>query len=135
MAVTFSAGATGNRYYLKVTQRNHIEIWSAETQLITSVMTYNFTDDWTKAYEFPDNPFHGTIEVEPGVWAMYVGDINQDGFVDAFDTPELAAEIPSAFPFGYQPGDLNGDGSIDSFDVPLLAGNIVYFGGVYSQHP
>ncbi|MEI2724404.1 MAG: hypothetical protein V9H26_12990 [Verrucomicrobiota bacterium] len=31
-------------------------------------------------------------EVEPGVFALFTGDINQDGFIDGFDYPDLDSD-------------------------------------------
>ncbi len=137
LAVTFSGASSGHNYYIKVEQRNHLETWSALPVPVTSVTSYDFTTSFTQAYEFDGNSFHGMFEVEPGKWAMYVGDIFRDGtgFVDILDIPELASQIEGVFPFGYQSGDMNGDGFIDILDIPLLTSNVEYSGGVYSQHP
>ncbi|MBL7772952.1 MAG: hypothetical protein JNM95_08830 [Chitinophagaceae bacterium] len=54
-------------------------------------------------------------DVEPGVWAIYSGDINQDGAIDVFDYLLQDTDIIASVS-GYLPFDLNGDGSVDAFD-------------------
>jgi hypothetical protein len=72
------------------------------------------------------------VEVEPGVFAIYTGDINQDGNIDIFDSPLLDTDIAS-FSFGYLVTDLNGDGNVDIFDSPILDENISKF--IYAVTP
>lgn len=72
------------------------------------------------------------IEVEPGVWAIYSGDINQDLTVDLFDQIDLDNDITIGN-FGYLSTDLNGDGSIDLFDQIILDNNL--FAGVVVLSP
>ncbi len=80
-------------------------------------MNYNFTDLASKAYG--DN----MKEVEPGVWALFSGDINQDGYVDGFDYPFYDADVQNNVGGVYVATDLNGDGYVDSFDDPLIDAN------------
>jgi len=72
------------------------------------------------------------VEVDPGVFAIYTGDINQDGNIDITDTPLLEADI-SNFAYGYLATDLNGDGNVDISDQPVLEENIAKF--IYSITP
>ena len=65
-------------------------------------------------------------EVEPGVFAIYSGDINQDGVVDIFDVIDMDNDVIN-FNAGYIPTDLNGDGVTDIFDVILLDNNVLAF--------
>jgi hypothetical protein len=67
------------------------------------------------------------------IYAIYSGDLNQDGFVDIFDIPEFTTVAASAFPYGYLVSDINGDGFVDIFDIPVLATNIE--GQVYVHRP
>jgi hypothetical protein len=61
-------------------------------------------------------------QVEPGVFAIYAGDLNQDGFVDVFDFPIFDADN-AAFASGYVVSDMNGDGFVDVFDYPVFDAN------------
>ena len=76
-------------------------------------------------------------EVEPGVWAMYCGDIAdynnsgvptgglQDGFVDATDYPFFDTDASNNVqtPDAYYGTDLKGDGFVDATDYPLFDAN------------
>jgi hypothetical protein len=66
------------------------------------------------------------VEVEPGVFAIYSGDINQDGNIDIADGSLVEADV-SNFAFGYVASDLNGDGNVDIADLPVMEANISNF--------
>ncbi len=57
------------------------------------------------------------------VFAMYSGDINQDGAIDGSDFLEIDPSIQNG-DGGYMPGDLNGDGAVDGTDFLVLDPNI-----------
>jgi len=71
-------------------------------------------------------------EVEPGVFAIFSGDINQDGYIDPFDYSILQADILN-FSFGYVDADLNGDGYVDPYDYSIYQKNSLNF--VSTIHP
>jgi hypothetical protein len=113
---TFPAGANGNSYYIVIRHRNSIETWSASPVLLTasgSGTSYNFSNNISKA--FADN----LSLVGTGKYAIYTGDINQDGSVDFNDYPELDINTNNG-DLGYYVTDLNGDASIDFNDYPLI---------------
>ncbi len=70
-------------------------------------------------------------EVEPGVFAIYSGDINQDGFMDLIDQGILDNDLQN-FTSGYVLSDLNGDSFVDLIDQGILDNNIFNFIGVIS---
>ena len=72
------------------------------------------------------------IEMEPGVWAFYSGDINQDGFIEGSDFPLLNNDN-DAFAEGYLSTDINGDGFVEGSDYPILNNNSDNF--IESMHP
>ena len=106
--------------YLRVRSMNSIETWSAVPVHIGLNTLYDFTDSPSKVYG--DN----LKEVEPGVWSIFSGDINQDLYVDAFDGQILQVDNLD-FLFGYYASDLNGDGYVDSFDNPICELNNLMF--------
>ena len=110
----YPEAAIGNSYYLVVKHRNSLEIWSADPILISNNNVYDFSTASNKAFA------SNQMEVEPGVFAMYTGDLNHDGFVDSFDFPVLDADIFNGVGGVYANSDLNGDGFADSFDFPIL---------------
>ncbi|MFN8155158.1 MAG: hypothetical protein U0Y08_12775 [Bacteroidia bacterium] len=70
-------------------------------------------------------------QVEPGVFAIYSGDINQDGVIDVTDQGILDNDIFN-FAVGYLNSDLNGDSLVDVTDQGILDNNIANFIGVIS---
>ena len=76
---------------------------------------------WSSEVNAQTNAAYGDnqVEVETGVWAIYSGDIDQDGFIDILDFLLLDAEM-QAGEFGYRPTDLNGDGFVDILDFLVL---------------
>lgn len=70
-------------------------------------------------------------EIEPGVFAIYSGDINQDGFMDILDQSILDNDLQN-FAFGYVVSDLNGDSFVDILDQAILDNNMFNFIGIIS---
>jgi hypothetical protein len=118
IACPFPTTAIGNSYYIAVRHRNSIETWSANPVTISAITNYDFTTFASQAYG------GNQIEVEPVVWAMYSGDINQDGAIDGFDYTLLDPDI-IAGASGYLTTDLSGDGIVDAYDYILLDPNII----------
>ncbi len=125
--VTFNGNApSGQSYFIVLTHRNGIQTWSANPVMLSGDTMYDFTSGAAMAYG------NNQIEVEPGIWAFYSGDINQDENIDLLDLSIQEADI-SNFEFGYYATDLNGDGNVDLLDIPMLETNINAF--VFSNHP
>ncbi len=122
----FPQAILGNSYYLTIHHRNSIETWSATPVVITSQGNYNFSNAATKAYG------NNLIEVEPGIWAIYSGDINQDENLDLIDLSILEADINN-FTIGYIASDINGDGNVDLLDAAPVENNVNGF--IFSAHP
>ena len=115
-AATFVTAPIGS-FYIAVKHRNSLETWSSEPQTVGSTpLTYDFTTAANKAYG--DN----MIQLESGVYGFYSGDINQDGFVEALDYPQLFNDSDNLLE-GYQNTDLNGDGFVEALDYPILFNN------------
>jgi hypothetical protein len=123
----FPNAALGQEYYLVIKHRNSIETWSANPVLLSNQFNYDFTTMVSQAYG--DNQ----VEVEQGVFAIYTGDMNQDGFVDSFDFPALDTDIFNGVSGMYVNTDLNGDGFVDSFDFPLF--DVNSYNGVSMMTP
>lgn len=70
-------------------------------------------------------------QVEPGVWAIYSGDVNQDGVIDLLDQIDVDNDV-SNFSGGYVVTDLNGDATVDLLDQIVLDNNVAAFIGVVS---
>ena len=117
----------GNLYYVAIRHRNGLLTWSADPIAFDSTtVVYDFSSSSSKAYG--DN----MLEVEPGVWAMYSADLNQDQNVDLLDMPILEADI-AEYMFGYAATDLNGDGNTDLLDVIYMDYGIANY--LFSMYP
>jgi hypothetical protein len=124
-SATFSGVVANGNYYIVIKHRNSIETWSASPISISTstTSTYDFSTSANQAYGSNQK------EVENGLWALYSGDINRDGAIDAFDYLLQAPDIVSGAS-GYLNTDLNGDGAVDAFDYLIIAPNITEGVGV-----
>ncbi|MBL7773879.1 MAG: hypothetical protein JNM95_13525, partial [Chitinophagaceae bacterium] len=113
---TGNFGVSGN-YYIVVKHRNSLELWSAAPVAVSGTVSYDFSNLASKAYG------SNQVQMQPGVFATYSGDINQDLSIDVFDYIEMDPEILSGA-FGYYAEDVNGDGSVDVFDYLVVDPNI-----------
>ncbi len=123
----FKNAASGN-YFLIVKHRNSIETWSAAAVSFSqgSTVTYDFTDAQSKAYG--NNLVQ--VSTSPEVWAVYSGDVNQDGYVDPLDLSLVDQDS-----FNYASGrsvttDINGDGYVDPLDLSITDQNSFNYVGV-----
>lgn len=122
--VTFPNSLPG-KYYLMLKHRNSIETWSSTAlnfDAFTQSVTYNFKTDIASAYG------NNMIQVDssPIRYALYGGDVNQDGIVDGTDGI-LIDNDASNFATGYLSTDLNGDEVIDGSDAVIADNNAANF--------
>jgi hypothetical protein len=119
----FSDAVNGANYYIELKHRNSIETWSKTPQAFTgNSLTYNFTTANTQAYG--DNMIQ--VDASPVRFAIYGGDVNQDGTVDATDVSMVDND---AFYFigGYVVTDLTGDSFVDGTDFAIADNNAANF--------
>ncbi|MFM2207419.1 MAG: hypothetical protein RL213_1394 [Bacteroidota bacterium] len=116
----FPSAVANNSYWLVVKHRNCLETWSAAPVTMSVNGTYNFSNAASKAYASNQADMGG------GVYAMYAGDMNQDGFVDPFDF-SMFLDDSINFASGYFATDLNGDGFVDPFDFNVFLENSINF--------
>ncbi|MEP7164511.1 MAG: choice-of-anchor D domain-containing protein [Ferruginibacter sp.] len=117
-------------YYVAIKHRNTVQAWSANAiDCSVSTALYDFSIAANKA--MGDNQ----VEVEPGVWALFTGDINQDDYIDGNDFPQYDSESASGglYDGAYTPTDMNGDGFVDGNDFPVY--DINSAGSVSAVHP
>jgi len=125
--VNFSIPAVYNGfYYLTIRHRNSIPVVSATAISFSgSTIIYEFASSALQTYG--DN----MIQMADGIWALYTGDVNQDGLIDSSDLIMVDNDV-SVFATGYLPGDCNGDGLIDSSDMMVVDNNSnAFIGAVY----
>ena len=117
--VLFPQPALQQTYYIVVKHRNSLDTWSASTFGFNAPDTlYDFTSSASKAYG------SNLVLVEPGVYAIHTGDINQDGIININDLLFEETKISSSSIVGYLPGDLNGDGIIESSDYSWISNKV-----------
>jgi hypothetical protein len=113
-SILFPPLCIGKYYYLVFKHRNSIETWSSTPVLMSNVgADYNFTDASNKAAG--DN----LADMGDGNFAIFSGDITQDGSIDFNDYPPLDISSNNG-DLGYLSTDLNGDTSVDFNDYPIL---------------
>ena len=127
LSVTFNTAAAGS-YYVAVKGSNLVQTWSATPQAVgTTPLSYDFSSSASQAYG--DNMF----EVEPGVFAMYQGDLSPDDLVDFGDYVVWEGIYLSETPYGVQATDLNGDGLVDFGDYIIWEST--YLAGIFGNYP
>ena len=85
-------------------------------------MSYDFSTDANKAY---GNNL-SLVDNSPVRFAMFSGDVNQDGTVDASDLSLIDNDAVN-FVTGYVSTDLNGDNFVDATDFSLADNNALNF--------
>ena len=119
VVVTFGPSIhSGESYYIKVNHRNSVETWSSSPVTFSPSTTYNFSSDVHQA--FGDNMSQTPDNLG---WAIYSGDIDQGGSIDALDYIIMDPSIQNG-DSGYFVSDLNGDGAVDALDYLILDPNI-----------
>ena len=74
--------ATGN-YYIEIRHRNTIETWSSNAVSYTSLSTINYNFSTASTQAFGSNQIQ--VDASPVRFAIYSGDVNQDGTIDLTD--------------------------------------------------
>ena len=124
---TITGNITGN-YYLVIKHRNSIETWSRDIIDFSGLgpFSYDFTTAAVKAYG-------NNIKLMQGnVYAIYAGDITQDGLVDGSDMAKVN-NGSLLVRIGYYPEDVNGDGLVDGGDMAIIDNNSVAV--IYVKRP
>lgn len=118
------ANAQSGSYYLQVRHRNTLETWSAlPLDYIRGAITnYDFTVSAGQAYG--NNLV--LADGSPLRYAMFGGDVNQDGIVDANDAGAADNDIYNVIT-GYVITDVTGDGFVDGSDGLLIDNNAFAF--------
>ncbi|MEO6695728.1 MAG: hypothetical protein ABIY50_04830 [Ignavibacteria bacterium] len=116
---------TSGTYYIQTKHRNSIETWSkagGEVYTVGMTLNYDFTSAASRAFGNNQVQVDGT----PLRFAIYSGDILQDGVIDGSDG--LIADNDAAiFLAGYVPSDVNGDRFVDGTDAAIVDNNAANF--------
>jgi hypothetical protein len=121
----FSTAQNGVPYYIVTVHRNSVETWSATPQsFISDSLTYSFSGSASAA--FGNNQIQ--VDNSPVRFAVYSGDVNQDGTVDATDVSTIDNDAGN-FVSGYVVTDLTGDDFVDGTDFAIADNNAANFVG------
>lgn len=119
------ANASSGTYYIRVNHRNSIVTWSrtgGEPFVQGTTMSYDFTSAAIKAYG--NNLI--SVDTSPVRYAVFSGDVNQDGTVDLNDIV-LTYNAAGIFAAGYVVTDINGDNIVDLNDILIAYNNSAGF--------
>ena len=120
----FPPAVNGNSYYIAVKHRNSIETWSKLPVAFTGTTEYNFSSGLSQAYDDAVNP--PMASMDGGIYALYGGDVNHDGGIDASDLSDIDNDN-AIFAFGYNTTDITGDVATDASDLQVVDNNSQLF--------
>ncbi len=106
--------------YLVINHRNCIQTWSSQPIMISPgcIVNYDFKSDSSSVY---GNNLK-RVDNSPITYAVFSGDVNQDGFVDGSDNSLIENDI-ALFATGYLTTDLTGDNFVDGDDLQIAEQN------------
>jgi len=116
-------------YYLQVKHRNSIETWSNLIQITSSE---SYSQDFTSSASQAFGNNLTQVDTSPVKFAMWGGDVNQDGVIDLADVSNVDNDSFNGLS-GYVVTDVNGDNFIDISDASLVDNNSLNV--TYSIHP
>jgi len=111
-------------YLISLKHRNSIEIWSNLSVIFKysrSVFSFQLS---SIVSVYGDNEIQ--VDTSPIRYAMYSGDVNQDGFIDLNDVISISNKANEFAP-GYLVQDLTGNNLVDLNDVLMAYNNSVNF--------
>jgi hypothetical protein len=116
----FPNALTGT-YYIQIKHRNSIETWSkagGQSYISGNTLNYDFLPAAANAYS--GNQIQ--VDASPVRFAIYSGDVNQDGTIDASDVSDTDNDAYSSVS-GYVNTDVTGDNFVDAADVSIVDNN------------
>lgn len=121
---TTNPSLTGS-YYIHLIHRNSIETWSSSLVGFTNLLSqasYDFTTDIARTYASNSTQ----VDNSPVRYAIYNGDVDQDGAVDGTDAG-LVDNDASNFVTGYVATDIDGNNFVDASDAIITENNAADF--------
>jgi hypothetical protein len=108
--------AYSGTYFITVRHRNSIET-------TTSTAVSFAGSSIVRSFALRTSVFGSNLgSTFDGYYVIYGADVNQDGFVDSGDYPDVVNDNFN-YVTGYLATDINGDGFIDSGDYPIMVNN------------
>ena len=129
----FPTSALVGDYYIVVKHRSCLPLWSANPISFTIYSEYNFIQNVSNAYGLASPTVLN--QVAPGVFALFSGELNDDGYIDgsdyaSFETDLYSSAYSNLFLLN---ADLNGDSYVDATDFSKFDYNNQL--GLYYQRP
>lgn len=124
---TFPSSVISKQFYIAIKHRNSVETWSKEPITFNYSNVYNFTNRADKAFGL------NQTELSTNIWALYSGDIDQNGFLELDDFNLWDAEYQQGYPYNVFEPDLDGNGYMELDDFNIWDKN--YQGGIYKITP
>ena len=116
---TFSNIANNTGYFIQLKHRNSVETWSSSPQsFINGTLSFSFVTSASQAYG------SNLVQVNslPARYAVYSGDVNQDGTIDAGDLSQVENDAANSLT-GYEQSDVTGDDYVDAGDLSIVENN------------
>ncbi|MFZ1321329.1 MAG: FG-GAP-like repeat-containing protein [Ignavibacteria bacterium] len=120
------ANALSGNYYFAIKHRNAVETWSNAPIAFSYSTPVNFDLSASLSQAYGSNQIQ--TDISPVRFAIYSGDVNQDGIVDVADASDIDNDAFN-FASGYLPTDVNGDEVIDLADAVFADNNGFNFVG------
>ena len=129
----FPTSALVGDYYIVVKHRSCLPLWSANPISFTIYSEYNFIQNVSNAYGLASPTVLN--QVAPGVFALFSGELNDDGYIDGMDYATFETDLYSSAYGGLflLDGDFNGDSYVDASDFSKFDYNSQL--GLYYQRP
>lgn len=109
------ASLSGN-YYITIIHRNSIETVSAVAVSFAGSLV-------SQSFATPADVFAGNLQLmSDNGYAIFGGDVNQDGAVDTSDMTDVDNDATN-YVAGYIPSDVDGNGSTDTSDMTIVDNN------------
>jgi len=122
LAGTSFPASLSQSYYITIRHRNGLETTTAApVSFAPETINYSFNAP-TKAYG------GNLLMMADGYYAIYSGDVNQDGFIDTADITPVDNDTAN-YTVGYIDSDVNGDGITDTADMTIVDNNAAAYVG------
>ena len=117
--VTFPDAAPGS-YFISVNHRNSIETWYYQPLNLNDSVYASVSFYGSQSNAYGNN--QKQVDNSPLLFAIYSGDVNQDGTIDASDVSEVDNDAYISLS-GYVNTDVTGDDFVDAADVSIVDNN------------
>jgi len=111
----------GVGYFIVIKHRNSVETWSSAAQsFVSNSLNYNMSTSQSQAFGNNLRLVNNT----PVRYAVYSGDTNQDGAIDASDLSNTDNDAVNSLT-GYVNTDVTGDNFVDAQDISIVDNNAI----------